>query len=306
MLGGCRFGLLALSLNVAACGAARMDWVDWNAETAAISEQTASRFPGDAACFEGALHSGSRVTFRIVRETEGEAPDGWTLTLVAPLEAASGTDTSSAKLSSSRSGEAFTLTGRNFRGRIEIVDKDGGLEAQDASMPLDILSLGMWQSCAAFEGFEAGGELSDRARGQLLRGMAAGIALTSIVNQCPSAGRLAYELIQMPSWWTWLVPGLEIATLPNPVQAVPVTTMFGPGWRMPVEVRIKGDPAFYAQITCVEPRGVLTMTAGIIEVVGFAPDRPNEEVRMTLVDAAFARPGEPGEVLVLQAPLGDL
>ena len=44
----------------------------------------------------------------------------------------------------------------------------------------------------------------------------------------------------------------------------------------------------------IAPAGVLELSGGIVEVVGFAPDRPDQEVRVRLVGARLAPPDPDG------------
>jgi hypothetical protein len=288
-----------------ACGAVSMRSEEWNDRTAVLAREKVDEPPGDPACFEGELQGGARVVFRIERHVEGRAPDEWTLTLVAPSDVKTCPDASTLTLTDHSSGQKWRFVGGSYPGRIEIQEDDQDADVQAVSMPLEILSLGMGQMCVALDGLEAGEELSVERREHLLQGTAAEMALTAMVNNCPAAGKLAFRLVQLPSWWSWLVPTLNIDTLADPYHGVPIETTFGPGWRLPVEIRIKGDPAFYAQVTCVEPRGVLDMTGGIVEVVGFAPNRPDDTVHVTLIDAEFAEPGVPGAALTWPSPLAD-
>ena len=57
-----------------------------------------------------------------------------------------------------------------------------------------------------------------------------------------------------------------------------------------VEITINGDPALVGAVTALPARGALELSAGIVEFVGFAPDRPDDVLRLTLRSAL----GPPG------------
>ncbi len=97
------------------------------------------------------------------------------------------------------------------------------------------------------------------------------------------ARQLLLETVQFPSVWKWLVPTMPITLRADFAEAVRTTTHLGPGWSFPLEIDIKGDPAFYANVTVVEPVGALEATAGVVRIVGFAPHKPGNSVVLEFV-----------------------
>ncbi len=56
-----------------------------------------------------------------------------------------------------------------------------------------------------------------------------------------------------------------------------------PAWRFPIEVGISGKPAIRSVVTCIEPRGALQMTAGVVSASGFRASLVDTRYRLTLV-----------------------
>jgi len=274
----------------------KLDRKEWQDRAVELESLGHDALPGDPACYEGPLRCGSRVAFRVVRSRPGRPEDRWEIVLTAPDSPRSiaGTLTGEGSLTGAESTFDMSCRATVFEGELLIKDGDGGEERSVLQLPLGMLAMGIGGSCDILERKDSGKEPKDGDHRLLSRSLLASLAMSTMANNSKAAFKIAFELIQFPSWWSWIVPTLNINMQPDLAGAVRVNTPIGPGWRVPLEILIKGDPGFYTTVTAVEPRGVLNMSAGIIEAVGFAPDRPDHEVRVTLIDARFAEPDTPG------------
>jgi hypothetical protein len=268
-----------------ACGAVRMENADWQsrAETLARVEPSGARLPEgfDPSCTAGPLRFGAQAFYRVERTRDGEV-EPWDIVLAAPGSAPETGGWFSIKGALSGDGEErrFQASALRYQGRISVLRSDGSLEESEAAFPLGLFQDGLVRACAAAQAGEADFSASLEKQEALLVGAACMLGMSEIAKANSAARGLLMQVVQFPSWWTWLVPSLTVETMPVFVEAVPVETPLGPGWRFPLEVRIKGDAALYGSLTVVEAGGVLGMTGGIHEFVGFAPNRPGEPVRV--------------------------
>jgi hypothetical protein len=182
-----------------------------------------------------------------------------------------------------------------YQGTLAIVERDGRRTVSGADLPLGFLSQGYAGLCEATSSIEGGGQEWLECADEAMRAFACSLSLSGLVADNPAARALMGELIQKPSWWTWLYPVMNGAMVVDASNAERTSTELGPGWILPAEIRLKGDPAFYAKLVVVPPRGALRMTGGILAGAGFAPDRPEEKVRWRVERAYFADPNEPRE-----------
>lgn len=125
----------------------------------------------------------------------------------------------------------------------------------------------------------------------MMRSFACSLVLSGLGRENEAARALILQLIQLPSWWKWVVPVVDGVISVDSTRAERTPTELGPGWILPAEILLKGDPAFYARLVVVPPQGALRMTAGILAGEGFAPDRPLEKVRW-FVERAYLEDGE--------------
>lgn len=278
---------------LASCHVAEMSRDDWQAQVRRAYDPTEAAWPGESACYSGGLLCGSSVQFRVTCDASDEAREEWIVRLVAPRESAA-------------SGQRFTVFARDelaksllreqaissvHEGEVH-VSRAGVLQASDVAMlPIAALQAGLATSCEDLQAVE---EVRDLPVGEVRRlssSIVASIALSTVLRESSAARSLAQRFAQMPAWWKWIDPRLDITMSCDYARAEPLEFGGRPAWGIPVELRIKGDPAFYAWLVAVKPRGVLSMTAGVVCAVGFAPDRPERIVHVDLATAALGPEG---------------
>jgi hypothetical protein len=286
----------ALLLTVGACGAVRMKDADWRSQTSALAEEGTSEVApldsGDRRALEGPLLSGARALYTVERNGESGVIERWDVEFTAPnsLEDYWGSIVGTTTYDQLEGRRPVKLRSSLYRGLISIRHEGDAVEQSEAFFALGFSREGIADFCERSFAFEEGQVWTAEDRRSFELSGVSLLAMSAIANDNSTARGLLMQIVQFPSWWTWIVPTIDVSVRPSIDECVPVSTPLGPGWRLPMEIAIKGDPAFYANVTVIEPSGVLEMTAGVIEITGFAPDRPDEPVRIRFVGARAPSP----------------
>lgn len=258
----------------------------------------------DAAAEDADLHAlrdplrgGTVLVYRIEREQRDGGIERWWVTLEGPDSAASGGELSTCRVTTTFQGEETTdvLLSPTYPGTLAVVDPRGKRTVSPVDLPLGFLSEGFARACDVTSSAERGSSAEATWRDAAMRSFACSLSLSRLGTDNAAMRALLRELIQMPSLWKWLVPVLDGGIAPDLASAERTSTELGAGWILPAEFRLKGDPAFYAKLVVVPPRGALRMTGGILAGEGFAPDRPEQKVRWFVERACFQGSDAGGE-----------
>ena len=293
--------------GLAACGAVRMETDEWQSRLDA-SGSTGTIDPRD---LEGDLVGHSVLTYVIERDLKGGGLESWTLTIAGPgdmggAEKVRGRVTITKKTSAGETTLTARVSSRKYLGTLSVAkghgesEREGGRGEEAVPLLVDYLARGFAATCTEVQGSDDSAadsavpeetvSLSLASSGAMM----AGQALIEMASASSCGFDLVKQLIQYPSWWRWLIPTLDMSIQIDPFKAQAIETELGPGWVIPVQFLLKGDPAFYAKLTVVEPGGALVLGGGIIAGVGFAPDRPDQAVRWHL-ESAGVGVGSPPE-----------
>lgn len=291
-------GTCASIAGLVACGAVKLEEDAWQAELLPPSEAaTTDTVAGasDPEALRDPLRAGAVLVYRIERERDG-GMDRWWLTLAGPDSGTSAGNTA-CRVTSEHLGEnvAASFVSPTYRGTLAIEEPSGSRTVRGVDLPLGFLSQGYASLCDAMSSTECGESTGTELYDEVMRSFTCSLSLSQLGTGNDAARALVLELIQTPSWWKWLVPVIDGALHVDASKAERTSTELGPGWILPAEFRLKGDPAFYAKLVVVPPRGALRMTGGILSGAGFAPDRPEEKVRWFVERAYFESSEEPRE-----------
>lgn len=281
---------LGLLLFVYGCGAARLDDAEWKQRTARLAEESAptlkgrSRSDTESAEEQPAILAATRVRFVIERGPKGVAKDRWDVTLDGPSQGKK-KGGANCTVSIDFGGEDGTPIKERRRahaypGTLTVTAGSSAPESGDVLLPIGLMQIGLMESCALATGPLKEDELTDEQRPQYIKQymshLGSLLAMTQMFHESAAMQKLMLQTIQIPSWWSLLTQGVNLQPTVDIMGAERVLTDYGAGYRVPVELAINGDPALYATITAVEPRGPLILCSGIIAVDGFAPHRPDE------------------------------
>lgn len=296
-----RSAAFLLLLLASACIAVRMPEEEWKGLASELAEDSGLEIPAgdswDPKALQGHVCCGSRALYRLERSNGGGEIEGWDLEIEAPASPSSRAGDYVVS-STEADGSERCIRASAYRGRF-IVRREGAEPMEsETHLALGFLAQGIFRDCENCWNREEGHERSaEESLDSLLAG-ACFLSMTEAVNGNREMALLLLKVVQLPSFWTWVVPTFNCYAESNNHEAVPTTTPFGPAFRYPVEIEIKGDPALYLNLTVVEPAGVLEMTGGVVEAVGFAPDRPEQEIRLRFVGARLREGDDPGESIV--------
>lgn len=288
---------MALVLLVVACGATRVEPEEWRARVAEIEEQahTAAQAVTSDERLEDPLHAGERAVFLVERSTRGEVQESWEVVLTAPAN----TDESYGlwKANLSGGGAVYRLRSLCFEGAASVGARGGESTKVRALMPLGLTRLGLLGAIEESLAELPGAEEKAEASMPLILGLSAVLSLQRMVDELPVLRKLVLRCVQLPSWWTWLRGGFEMGVVPSFDEAVAVTGSRGNGWAFPMKLEINGDPALYGRLTAVPATGVLQMTAGIVDFIGYAPNAPEKTVRVRFLEARGPEGAVQGPIL---------
>lgn len=288
---------LGMLLFVYGCGAARLDDAEWKRRTARLAEDSAPTLQGgsrpdtEPAQEAPAVLAATRMRLVIERGPKGGAKKRWDVTLDGPSQAKK-TGGANCTVSLDFSGEdgvhfAEKRRAYGYPGTLTVSANGSAPESGDALLPIGLMQIGLVESCALASGPLKEGELSDAERPQFIKQYTSHLcpllAMTQMFHESSAMQKLMLQTIQIPNWWSLLTRGVNMQPMVDIMGAERVLTDYGTGYRIPVELSINGDPALYATITAVEPRGPLILCSGIVAVDGFAPHRPDEVLSVRYV-----------------------
>lgn len=274
--------LLPLVLTV--CGAVEVSRDDWQAQLVESYAEVEGPWPGSAQSYVGPYRLGGALTFRVTRVEGGAVTDDapWTVRLEGPTSPEPMADRLSFWVKPDGEGQQQNYKADLFEGGLWIAPDDEMPERELAMFPLAALGQGMTGAPELFAGWEEG-DPAPAGMESIGEHMIAVFALSILANESQAGRPLISELVQMPSWWTFLTLRFDLSMIPDFTRAVPVAYRDREAWGIPVEFRINGDPALYALLVAVEPEGALILSAGIVHAVAIAPDRPARIVQVELV-----------------------
>lgn len=293
------------------CGATRLDESAWRGRVDTISANVSEKTPGDSgrehapltpsdvSAMTGPLTINNEVRYSLTRGRGAESRDRWNLTIHGPRMAQS-VQQGTIKVTSTSKGaspDKMQLIARMYKGELTVTEVDGDAQETPSDDQADAESTEALLGLAFLDGalFHAAASLSaydiqdlkengapDGVRETYLRGLGSLLSMAYVANNNKTVRSLLREVVQWPSWWTLLSFSVSVSIDADWFSAVQVETPYGPGWRFPLELSVNGDPAFYATVTVVEPAGALLLVAGIVEIAGFAPHRPDDTVVLKL------------------------
>lgn len=288
---------LTIALFAASCAApVRVDEADWRQRVRGISAPPpaeaidASAPVGLPPTLQGPLLVKSFLRYDLSR---GE--DIWDIRFQGPERSVQRVDSwASVTLTSpGNQRSAMVKAARVYSGRINIARR--GEETDDALLLLPLAFMGdsLYQACVAlgpmgideFKQAEDAKEIGEAYVG----GFLAGFAASFTVQRTSEIAGLMSSVMQWPSGWLGKDHDATVTLRPDALSAEACSTAFGPGWRLPLEVLAGANQAFVGEVTVVEPQGALNLAAGVVEVSGFSPDRPDEVIRLRLIGAHAPR-----------------
>ena len=246
---------LASALHLSGCGATRLEDSEWQRLT---GEQARSRGEGGdslraaAAIPADPLRTEASARYIIERGRSGEATDTWAVTISAPDEAgAQRTGHFTVRMSGKTDdGTSFDRTAvtKAYLGSISVSKNGGDPEVTDSILPVGITRLGFFDSCELWAGLETE-QVAATASERLsfvethMDYFFALFALVKVADENKAVRKLLLNVIQFPSWWSLLTLSVDFEPKIDLTLAEAVDTAFGPGYRIPLELRINDDPA---------------------------------------------------------------
>ena len=188
---------------------------------------------------------------------------------------------------------AMIKAARVYSGRVNITPRGEKAEDELLLLALAFSDRALFDACEVLgpmspEEFAASSKVQETADayvGAFLSGFSAAFT----VRRSEEIASLLASFMQWPSGLFGVDREAAVAFQPDVLAAVRCSTPFGPGWRIPMEVQVDGEQGFVGTVTVVEPGGALNLSAGVVEVSGFAPNRPDETVRLRLTGAHAPR-----------------
>ncbi|MFT5733798.1 MAG: hypothetical protein ACJAZN_001965 [Planctomycetota bacterium] len=287
--------LLVLGSCLASCASpVRVDEADWRERVRGLS--TAEAVDASAPVklpptLQGPLLAKSLLNYELTRG-EGET---WDIRFQGPEHSVQSVDSwASVTLTSpGQGGNAMVKSARVYSGRINVARRGAETDDKLLLLPLAFLDESLFRACAALgpmelEDFQRAAnvkEIGDAYIGGFLSGFAASFS----VQRTERISSLMSQVMQWPSGWIGKDGDAQVMLRPDVLSAEPCDTAFGPGWRLPLEILAGEAQAFVGEVTVVEPGGALNLAAGVVEITGFAPNRPNKILRLRLVGAQAPR-----------------
>ncbi|MEO1698542.1 MAG: hypothetical protein AAFU73_14685 [Planctomycetota bacterium] len=275
------------AVSVAGC-AARLDGADWQgrlAEVDGAETRPEARAPLRA---QGPATTVTAVGYTIERRRGEEVLESWTLELHGPAGRGhgAGTFTSTVRPGAGDVG-VFRAKSPVWQGMVRARSSGGEWETDEIALALGFHGPALHDVAGRFlEWKEAGVEeaaLGVSEARSLSGAFGALISLGSTVQNTSTLRSLAKRFVQWPSVLSLLSFQLEVGIAPDFEGVRRVGTAFGDGYALPVEMTINGDQAFVGELRIVDPGGALRLVAGVVEIVGFAPHRAEEILRIALV-----------------------
>ena len=287
---------LVLGLLLAGCGATRLEEADWKKRTTVLAAERGAEDPEATVLSDGsgALLTGTRAIFVIERGPKDGPKKRWDVFLDGPanLRKEGG---SYATLSFDGELEDGTPVREHrkayaYPGLLTVSSESSGrvsIECGQALMPLGLMQGGLLESCQLASQPPPEDDMASDEKlvylSQYLSHLFSLLSMSQMANNSPAIRKLMLETVQFPSWWSLLTLSVKVEPVLNVLDAEPVDTAYGKGFRIPMELKLNGDPALYATVTVVEPKGALILSSGIIALDGFAPHRPDDVLTVRFV-----------------------
>lgn len=239
----------------------------------------------------GPLLARSFLTYEL---TQGDARS-WTIRYQGPERNVQSVDSWASVTLGAPGGDgpAMVRSARVYSGRVNVAMR--GEKKEDGLLlhALGFTGPALFQACERLgplsqEEFEATTDTEQVAEAYV-GGFLAGFAASFTVARTDEIRRLLQSVMQWPSGAFGEDDDAPVTIRPDVLAATPCTTPFGPGWTFPVEVTAGDVQAFHGIVTVVNPGGALHLVAGVVEVRGYAPHRPDELVELRLTGAFAPR-----------------
>ena len=246
---------------------------------------------------EGPLLARSELEYVLRRSSAEDDPEHWLLKLRAPEMPTKprGGWTSMTTRPDTPPERFVHRRAKPYRGTFSIYEKGQEVAKNGLVLPLAFFGTPLFKACELAQStsqdeLNASGHTGE-ADDPVASARAAFTAMALAAGRNPAVETILKETVTWPQGGLFSKPDLVFGLEPDLFGARPVSTQFGPGYRLPVEFQINGAPAFFGSFTVVEPRGALLLTAGVVEVVGFAPHRPDHRVHVALAGGAMPKTG---------------
>lgn len=188
---------------------------------------------------------------------------------------------------------AVVKSAKVYSGRVNVARRGKKSDDELLLLALAFTERSLFDACEVLAPMSpeaiAAPENVERTGGAYVGASLSGFAASFTVQRSKTIASLMAKVMQWPSGLLGVDHDAPVSFLPDVLAATPCNTDFGPGWRVPLEVLVDENQAFVGQVTVVEPGGALNLSAGIVEVSGFAPHRPGEPVRLRLTGAHAPR-----------------
>ncbi|QDV08136.1 hypothetical protein Poly30_36720 [Planctomycetes bacterium Poly30] len=295
---------LVVTLAVAGCASPiRVEESDWRPRVHDLSRPAPAEVVDASApvtlptTLQGPLLVKSFLRYELTRGARDPAGDGdvWEIRFQGPERPVQSVDSwASVTLTSPGNRQAAMVKGaRVYSGRINVARR--GKETDDALLllPLAFTDDSLFRACEVLgpmdlEEFQRASDV-ETIGDAYIGGFLAGFGASFTVQRSSALRSLMSDVMQWPSGWLGKDDDALVALRPDALSAEPCSTPFGPGWRVPVEITAGETQAFVGEVTVVEPGGALKLAAGVVEVTGYAPHRPDEVLRLKLVGAHAPR-----------------
>lgn len=301
-------GTALCSIFIASCATPPAAPVDWQGQ---LDDMTASAVnaamsvgraeSAEAAVrpgyLEGVLLARSELEYVLRRSSGEEDAEHWLLRVRAP-EMPTKPRGGWISMSTQPEGEPKRFVHRRaqpYRGTLTILRK-GKEEAENGLvLPLAFFGTSLFDACGlaqttSMEELARAGRTGE-ADDPEAAARATFTAMALAAGRNPAVETILKETVTWPKSGFFSDPDIAFGMETDIFAAKPVTTQFGPGYRLAVQFEINGESAFFGNFTVVEPRGSLLMTGGVVEVVGYAPSAPDQRVHLALAGGAMPKTG---------------
>lgn len=307
LLAGLACGLLSGFLG-AGCAAPPEAPVDWQGQlddmtaSAVDASMSVGRSESDAppvrpGYLEGVLLARSELEYVLRRSSGEDDTEHWILKVRAP-EMPTKPRAGWISMTTQPDGAPKRFVHRRglpYRGTLTILKK-GKEEAENGIvLPLAFFGTSLFEACELAQTTSME-ELAKAGRtGEADDPEAA--ARATFTAMALAAGRnlavetILKETVTWPESGFFSDPEIAFGMESDIFAARPVSTQFGPAYRLSVQFQINGVSAFFGNFTVVEPRGALLMTGGVVEIVGYAPSAPDQRVHLALAGGTLPKTG---------------